>query len=227
VKIIKKLLMPICCILIFSCQRAELPAETRITIQIPKANTNKIGTLATINYSLLCFAVNVKGSRIPTIKNSCDIESGIRTGSVAPGESLTIEAVPIGAELSFEVYGILRSNSSEPCPVVDSNSWNYNLGKIYSVGGISSYKVTKVFEELMVPITLPETSANLAQVNSIPATCFPVPENARIRNRVSLGTLNGSSTNFKIYSTVSIKDEHKVLTGTNLKIRNWKAGGTP
>jgi hypothetical protein len=212
-----------------SCERAVKKEFSQIEIVIPRQDSQnqKASAQSAIDYNKLCFAVNVRGQGIPAIQNNCDVAAGLRTGAVQPGGVLTVDAVPVGESLTFELYGLLRNSTSEPCPSVTAQQWNFPLNKIFLVGHISNYKISKEDETLTIDVSLPASSAHLAAAFSLPASCLPTTPELSPKHRVVVSTLVGATANLKFDTRISFKPQGQNLTGTNLQIKNWSAGGSP
>ncbi len=214
------------------CNRAEGPTS-QIVIKFPNKpqfisslkTAAKVSALTVVDYNLLCFAVNVKGPKISVTNNSCDVERGISMGSVLPDVEMIVPNVPTGSDISFEIYGLLRNNSAEPCPPVDKMQWNHPVNKIYLLGQTVGITLTKIEEEVIVYLSMPAQFAPISVANSFPAACTAIsvvrPEN------IFLGSSLLTSASFNLRSRVSYKEESTELSGTTLKIRNGKAGTAP
>lgn len=211
--------------------RAEAPSgSSQVAIVFPNKaqfmNSLKTGSqvsaLAAINYNTLCFAVNVKSPKITTTKNTCDVERGISVGSVPTGSEIIVADIPIGSENTFEIYGLVKSNPSEPCPTVSNASWNHSLNKIYLIGKKTGVVLEKQDEEVTIVLTMPDQTAHIAYENSFPATC--TANGVAGGGAIVLGAGVLTSASFKLNSRVSYKQGSKELVGTNMKIKDWKTG---
>lgn len=211
------------------CNRADSPSSaSRIVIQIPNKSeflksskfSAQTSALSVIDYNLLCFAVNISGPAIRSTSNACDVERGITTGSVAPGNELIVSDVPLGENYTFEIFGLLRNNTSEICPSVNLTTWNHPLVKIYLVGKTKGIKLEKQEEEVTITLTMPDSSAHIALQNSFPLSCTSAEVQASGSFLLAASIL--TSTSFKLKSRVSFKEESKELLGTTLKIKRWK-----
>jgi hypothetical protein len=162
------------------CKRPQTE-ESSISIQIPTAQQfseryGKVQSLSTtVDFSLLCFAVNVKGEGITTKPAlTCDVERGVVSStSVAPGETLTISVDP-GKNRVFEIYGFLRDSNSTACPsMVDKLNWP--IKKVYWLGSKEVETLDAGDVQLNIDLTLPAVSHNLAVEKGWPASCGGAP----------------------------------------------------
>ena len=209
------------------CGRPDAPAgASQVSIVFPNksqfANSLKVSALAAIDYNSLCFAVNVKSPKILKTQNSCDVERGISVGSVASGSEIVIADIPIGPDNTFEIYGLVKSNPAEPCPVVDTKNWNHSLNKIYLIGKKTGVILEKQDEEVTITLTMPEQSSHIAYENSFPATC--TANGVAGTGSYLLGAEVLTGTSLKLKSTASFKEESTELSGITMKIRDWKTG---
>lgn len=215
------------------CQRAGAPDSSRIAIQFPNKaqflnslkTSSQVSAQGLIDYSLLCFAVNVKSPLISSSTQACDVERGISVGSVPPGSEIIIADVPMGSGNSFEIYGLLRGTSSEACPKVDKTTWNHPLQKIYLIGKTESVTLAKPDEVVTIYLKMPDQSAHLAAKNAFPSSCTSAGTTAAGSFLLGAGVL--TSANFKLKSRVSFKEESTELLGSTLKIKRWKTGVSP
>ncbi len=218
-------------IFVVGCQRPKLESSS-ISIHIPthsefKMAQEKVGVMAigasAIDYSKLCFAVNVKGDGIPSkVPKTCDIERGNMIGSVAPGGQLSLE-VNLGTVRFFEVYGMLRESASDACPTNLETSWKWALEKVYFLGKTDAVNIDKAEVQVPVTITLPAPADHLISVNSLPASCRSAPEVAPTSGRIADSAEVLSGQQFKAYSRVSFKENTKHLKGNRFQIHNWRA----
>ena len=162
------------------CKRPQLE-ESSISIQIPTAQQfseryGKVQSLgATVDYKLLCFAVNVKGEGIPTTPAlTCDVERGIvSSDAVAAGGSINVEVTP-GKNRLFEFYGFLRSSETDACPtMVEKLDWP--IKKVYWLGSKEVEDLPAGDVTLEIAITLPEIAHNLAVEKGWAASCGGLP----------------------------------------------------
>lgn len=212
--------------------RADAPAgASQVVIVFPNKtqfmsslkSLSQVSALSTINYNSLCFAVNVKSPKIITTHNSCDVERGITVGSVPTGSEIIIVDIPIGSDNTFEIYGLVKANSSEPCPPVDKLSWNHSLNKIYLIGKKTGVLLEKQNEEVTIVLTMPEQTAHIAYENSFPATCTANGVAGTGTYVLGAGVLTSAS--FKLKSRASIKEESiELSSGMTMKIKDWKTG---
>lgn len=186
---------------------------------------SEISTLAAINYNSLCFAVNVKSPKISVTKNSCDVERGISVGSVPAGSEIILADIPTGIDNTFEIYGMVKTNSSDPCPAVNLTSWNHSLRKIYLIGKKTGVVLEKPEEEVTIQLTMPDQASHIAYENSFAASC--TANGVAGTGSTLLGIATLTSTSFKLVSRASFKEESTELSGTTMKIRNWKTGVSP
>lgn len=209
------------------CERASPPSPpSRIVIPIPSQfdflKSSKVSTsvsaLAVVDYNLLCFAVNIKGPAIRTLSEACNVERGITTGSVAPGNELIIDDVPLGENYTFEIFGLLRNNATETCPAVNVAAWNHPLTKIYLVGKTTGVKLIKQYEDVTIMLTMPDQAAHIAVQNLFPASCGGPTTGLKAKGRVLLGADVLTSARFKLKYRISYKEESRVLSGSTLKI---------
>lgn len=213
--------------LVAGCQKK---AETTIQFQIPSAQElrgkqSKVKSQSTtVDPALLCFGVNVKGGNIKTTSDSCDIERGIFSGSVGPGGTLSL-LVPVSTGLTFEVYGFLRSNSSDPCiPIQSGGGWNWPISNIYFLGKTADVTVEPSTQFVDVTIALPQPSDNIASTNHWGPSCAGGSNTAGNNiGRTALSATVSSGSLFKAYSRVSEKPENQILSGSQFQIHNWKA----
>lgn len=211
--------------------RAEAPSgASQVVVVFPNkaqfASSLKVSALSVIDYNTLCFAVNVKSPKITTTRNSCDVERGISVGAVPSGSEIVIADIPIGPDNTFEIYGLVKNNAGEPCPVVDKMNWNHSLNKIYLIGKKTGVVLEKQDEEVTIILTMPEQSAHIAYENSFPATC--TANGVAGSGTHLLGAAVLTSASFKLNSRASYKEESKAesyeLSGVTIKIRDWKTG---
>lgn len=208
--------------------RAEAPSgASQVVIVFPNkaqfANSLKVSALATIDYNSLCFAVNVKSPKIALTHNSCDVERGISVGSVPTGSEIVVADIPIGSDNTFEIYGLVKSNAGDPCPVVDNTTWNHSPNKIYLIGKKTGVLLEKQDEEITIVLTMPEQTSHIAYENSFPASCIATTGVAGSGTYV-LGSAVLTSVSFKLNSRASYKEESTELSGPTMKIRDWKTG---
>ena len=211
------------------CERANPPSPpSRIVIPIPSQSdflkaskvSSSVSALAVVDYNLLCFAANIKGPAIRTLSEACNVERGITTGSVAPGNELIIDDVPLGENYTFEIFGLLRNSATETCPAVNVAAWNHPLTKIYLVGKTTGVKLIKQNEDVTVMLTMPDQAAHIAAQNLFPASCGGPTSGLKAKGRVLLGADVLTSTRFKLKYRISFKEESKILaTGTTFKIK--------
>ena len=183
---------------------------------------SEVSALAAVNYNSLCFADNVKSPKISLTKNSCDVERGISMGSVPAGSEIVIADIPIGSDNTFEIYGLVKNNSSDTCPTINSTSWNHSLNRIYLIGKKSGVVLEKQDEEVTIVLTMPNQTAHIAYENSFPLSCTAT--GLAGTGTFVLGASVLTSASFKLNSRASFKEESIELTGTTMKIRNWKTG---
>jgi|GEM_PF-3092397 len=216
------------------CDRPNTSStSSRIVIPIPNKSeflksaksTSAISALASIDYNLLCFAVNIKGPAVRTTSSTCDVERGITAGSVAPGNELIVSDVPLGENYSFEIFGLLRSNTSGACPAVTLTTWNHPLNKIYLLGKTQGVKLIKQEEAVVISLTMPDQSTHIAMQNSFPAACTSTKKAPT--GDFLLGAHIATSASFKLKSRVSYKEESRTLAGATLKIKRSKIGVSP
>ncbi|MEK6627363.1 MAG: hypothetical protein AABY53_01960 [Bdellovibrionota bacterium] len=225
---------------ITGCDRASTSSSSsRIVIEIPdktefsklsqqssKLYSSSVSALAAVDYNSLCFVVNIKGPSIPSQFGSCNVERGITVGSVIPGSQIIIPEVPKGENYSFEIFGLLKANNADACPVVNVTSWNHPLDKVYLLGKTTGVTLIKQDEEVTINLAMPDQSNHMAAQNSFPSLCTATA-GAIAPGNFLLGASLTTSLSFKLRSRVSYKEEAKELMGTTLKITRWKAGVTP
>lgn len=204
-----------------SCHRPQQEGST-VSIQIPSAaqfaKRMKQENLAasTIDYTKLCFGVNVKGPGISASPaSSCDIERGVFEGqSVAHGGEIVIQ-VPVGDNREFEVYGFLRNSASDQCPDIVPG-WNWPTNKIYFLGSKSGVSVSPPTTDVSISITLPDEYHNLAIARGWPNSCGGAPQIVKgFSGKVLVGSKRLSSTNFRMKAHISEKQQEPVLTGSS------------
>lgn len=228
---VKNFIICTLCIFIFvSCKRAQQEGGSSISIQIPtaqqfKAQQSKLSAVksSAIDYSLLCFGVNVKGPGIdPIPAGSCKVEQGITSDqAVKDGGTLTID-VPKGQDRVFEVYGFLRSAAGDACPTTGPD-WNWPVNKIYLLGTKSGVTLLNDSESVAIDITLPDESQNIAIVKAWPASCTgnPVAASGAFGQQVA-GANSLSSASFHLRARVTERNLGTTLTGTP---SGWKFKG--
>ncbi|MEZ0392523.1 MAG: hypothetical protein ACAH59_09920 [Pseudobdellovibrionaceae bacterium] len=218
----KKPLLLLSLIGLISCHRPQDEGSS-VSIRIPsvkefKASRYQNTTASTVDYSRLCFAVNVKGPGISgQLGSTCNIDRGLFEGTtVPPGQNLKLD-VPAGSDRVFEVYGFLRDSTSESCPIVSSSSWNFPLYKIYYLGEKSGVTVAPPETQVEIKITLPSTSQPLAVQRGWPLSCngtIPAVANG-LRGNVVVGAKELASASYKLRAHVSEKNLDFKLTGPN------------
>jgi hypothetical protein len=223
--------LPLLGLCISACRRPAAESAS-VSIQIPSAQefkklskaSHSVYSLSQVDFSLLCFAVNVKGPAVPltSATSQCDIERGLFAGSVASGQTLTLD-VPDGSNYSFELYGIIRNSTTEACPLNLTTTWGSPVDKVYFLGKTEGVTISPPTAEVVVNVSLPERTQNLIAQNSLPASCSSAPVLAPTFGRVQTAAAVMSGTTFKVYARASDKDDLKTLQGTQFKIQNWKA----
>ncbi len=214
-----------------ACKRAQDEAtSSKIQIRIPtlQEQSSAIKSSAvssTVNYNLLCFAINVTGPDIPvtTGASTCNVERGIFEGSVAPGQSLTV-MVPMGSSRNFEVYGFLRNNTSEACPTAFGSNWNWPLQKVYLLGQTNGVDISTPESSVSIGFSIPQSEQNIITQKGWSSTCRTAVTEDKSVGRIQTATsapLSGSQ--FKIYSRVNTKNELQTLEGSQFQIHNWSA----
>ena len=207
--------------------RAEAPSgASQVVIVFPNeakfANSLKVSALSNIDYNSLCFAVNVKSPKIFLTHPKCDVERGISVGSVPTGGEIIVADIPIGSDNTFEIYGLVKNNAGDPCPKIDPTTWNHSLNKIYLIGKKSGVTLEKQDEEVTITLTMPQQTSHIAYGNSFPASCTSNGVAGKGTHLLGAAVLTGTS--LKLNSSASFKEESTELTGTTMKIRNWKTG---
>ncbi len=219
--------------LLLACTRPQSQDKAAaILIQVPTAaqyQASAAGKISaqttTIDFNLLCFAVNVKSSSLAVIPpaSSCEVERGLVVGSVGPGQSLSLDMLEGTAD--FEIYGFLRNSASDPCPQVTPAAWNFPMKKIYFLGKSVGVAVTSPSTDVAITIALPSPNQNLVAQNSMPASCnyLGAPFVGKNFGRSEFGAKVLKGTQFSAYSRITTKPEIKTLSGSQFKIVNWKA----
>lgn len=225
-KTLKVLLVFFVGALLTACQPASVD-RSKIKIRIPTAAelqaSGKVTSLAAIDYSLLCFAVNVTGGPIPSQNLSCDASKGVITGSVPQGGTLELD-VPYGEGMTFEVFGLLRTSTSVACPTVAANSWNWPLKKVYSLGKTADVKVSLPDQSVEVVVSMPDAADHLFAALALPATCEPTQSAPPTMGRVASGTGLLTGTTYKMYGRITSKNEIQEIQGSQFRIRQWTTG---
>lgn len=231
-----KLCLILSCLAVLACSRVANQDEGRgsISIQIPSAEklnamNNKVGafgTGATVDVTKICFGVNVIGPGIvSTSATSCDIERGIVVGTVTAGGTLTVD-VDTGDSRVFEIYGFLRSSSTDPCPTFDKSGWGFPIGSVYFLGSSAPTKIDKADTSVNIAVTLPTTSNNLIASRGWSPSCASTGTTAggNSGSRTSSGSLLSQSTNLRSRANVNFAPQERVQQSTHLKSRGWKVG---
>lgn len=209
-----------------ACKRAAEEA-TQVSIQIPSAHqlSQKYGAQSVVDFNLLCFAVDIQGSSIP-IKpaDTCQPAKGEILGSVPPGG--TIQGDVTEGTYTFKIYGFKRNSATEICPnpMTTDNFSGWPLKRIYFLGEAPDQAIAGATKEVPLTVTLPDDSNNLFVQNSLPAACAPTAAPPSKIGRVLSGASRLQGTTYRAYSRVNYIPVSKDLSGTNYKIKNWKAG---
>lgn len=218
----------------FGCNRAS-PTSASINLNFPTTNqfqkalsqkTELSRQSSPLNYSLMCFVVNIKSPQIPTTAaTSCDIERGMIAGSVGPGKNISMDNVPIGASTTVEIYGLMRVTDSDPCPTDEQSKWNWPMNRIYFLGQTENVTVVAPSTDIEVSLTLPASTQNIAVQNAWANSCqfIGVAPIEPTKGRIQWNARVLSGANFKAYSRVSDRNDLKPLKGSNFQIRNWRA----
>lgn len=224
--------------LIFFVALAALPAcqrppgegdSTRLAIRVPTKQEfmalGKVDALSTIEFNLLCFAVNVTGPGIPSASKSCDLDRGITSGSVPPGGVLEV-TVPGGDGRSVELIGFLRSSTSEPCPGFGSK-WNWPLTKTYSIAKKSGITLVPPEAQVELSVTLPPASQHIVAQNGWPVSCesagWPAAPFSRA-GRIQTSSVNLQGGQYRFYGRISETETAKKLQGTQFRLKGKVRG---
>lgn len=220
-----------------SCSaRQETKPDASLKIQIPSVSTlqattkpalsgyEKIGAQTVVyDWSRACFIANVRGQGIAdTVESSCDIAVGAFSGSVAPGESLSLN-IARGVSRRLEIFAYFRATSAEACPALQKGFGSLRRTQVVRVGEVPNFNVDKDSVEVEVNLTMPAQSINLLTQYTLPASCQPpvsrTPPATAYRGSLqsAAGVIKGGG--MAIVGTVSdLKSEVK-LTGGGFKMR--------
>jgi hypothetical protein len=223
---------------LISCSRVPLAEKTTVALKFPTASEwesasvvsqklkGDVGFASAVTYEKLCFAINIINADYPPVAptNTCDITRGKFMGSVAPGQSLQIDLSEGIA--SFEVYGFLRNSSADTCPTMGETGWNWPMAKIYFLGSAMNVSVKVPETNVAISVNIPSVaSQNIVAENSWSPSCNKIgaPPIHQAPGRLSLGATKLSGSTVKAYVRVSSNVDTKTLSGTSVKIKNWKS----
>ena len=210
---------------VISCQRPSENTNHQVTIKIPTASEfQKSGPMKTrslqmtIPYELLCFAVNAKGSNLPSLPaQTCGIEKGLTAGSVSPGESLSFN-LKTNQVVQFELYGFLRNSPKESCPNLTSSEWFWPVNKTYELGKSNDIKIEGAETRVEFNLILPKDDQNIAVQKSWPPSCLSsFPSFGVIPS--SSGQLTGSS--HRLYLRETSLSSINNLKGQRFQFKGW------
>lgn len=218
------LLLPVV-VFLSACQPDTGKSLSQVSIRIPTKDefykSNKMSAQTAVDYDQLCFAVNVKGGTIPPQNSNCDIEKGILVGSVGSGGTLGVD-VPYGDNISFEVYGLLKTGVSAECRKIVDKAWNWPMNKIYQLGKREGVDIRNPEMIVAISVTMPQESRHILAENNFPSTCANSSP-----AQVNLGRIPGgqiqTGTLFRAYSRVSDSEQNKELVGSQFRIRHMRA----
>lgn len=210
---------------VFGCAPPTNSSRSKISIRLPGASTGassskaeSVSASSAYDFSLACYAVNVKGSDIPALKSAgtCDIPRGIFAGFVAAGGSLTLD-VPRGSARSLEIFSFLRDSSTAPCPTLhDFGSLARN--KIARVGRVPSFDTQAAEVELEVTISAPAAGVSVVSQYSLPSSCVVTPPPSQGSAGITIGHTRASGGAFVIEGSISGQSNEAKLSGGQFQI---------
>jgi hypothetical protein len=232
----KKNILLITIFFLASCTRpTSSNNENQFKIVFPKKLSKQLSkttsisaqgiSLSEITYENLCFAVNVKSeSTTLTSGNLCQVEQGIVVGSVDPGRSIEV-TLKTSKTIDVEIYGFLRTQSTDPCPVIALGKWDWPVEKTFLLDSQKGIPVTSPVTDVNVSLLLPTSDKNVAVTNNWPLACLPdvikPPSNSVTRGTLVSNANLQQSSKFRLYSRMVNKPDMKLLKGSRYEIKHW------